>query len=635
MIKQAKRAIKNGLTYAFFFVAMTPIVHANAQESLQSQRALYELDYRVALFHHFQGDDLKALREMSRLESLPSKQFIDNLARLNKGKMSLSFGLIDNADNILTALDRNLPSSIDSSSSWLENAKYHYKSGNWLAAQQALDQVTEPLDNVATEQASFFNAQLALKKDQMSRFNNHRNNVIEDKDLAAYLRHNHLLTKAQAGQITQFDLLELITQSFTAQDATPQSAEQQAIAQRSMLVLGYAFIEQGKNELAINAFQRIDIDSHVLEPALLGYELALNNLAQYSLAKNVFSRLASRDNLSIYVQEAILGEAYSSEQLGDEKTSVAKLRQGIKRLSAHKSQLRSLLIKFAVDSSCFSALIDQNSSFWCHEDNQDLLGMAFIEMLSQQQFSFLSEQILDVASLTNNLQQRSTQLDVYNELLNNKQKLSVSRIQYMKQNNLKKQVADLIARRDDIAKRITFAKGVGNGSFFLPPKEAALLTGVKKAAMRFRRLDRSNKQTKKYRTRLRRIEGLVLWHVLYKRDENISQTDYMNMQLNEQTQVLQDHLQQLIDDTSHMGEVRSQLADIAALKQKTLQQIDVSRELISRLKHKLHALIEQHFTQRQSQLSQAITNAKFSIVRLQDASYQRNQAKISRITGDK
>ena len=630
-----KRAIKNGLACIICCVVMTPLAYANATDPLQSQRALYELDYGVALFHHYLGDDLNALREMSRLESLPSKQFIDNLARLNKGNMSMSFGLIDNADNILTVLDRNIPAGINSSSSWLENAKYHYKSGDWLAAQQALDQITQPIDSVATEQASFFNAQLALKKDQVNSFNNHRNNVVEDKNLAAYLRHNHLLSKAKAGQVGQFELLELIKQSFTSQEATPLTIEQQAIAQRSMLVLGYAFIKQGKNELAINAFQHIDIDSHVLEPALLGYGLALNNLAQYSLAKNVFSRLASRDNLSIYVQEAILGEAYSSEQLGDEKASVTKLRKGIKRLSAHKNNLRSLLAKYAIDSSCFSALIDQNASFWCHQDNQGLLDMAFIEMLSQQQFSFISAQIIDVTSLTNNLQQRFTQLDVYKELLNNKQKLSLIRIQYMEKNKLKKQIVDFIARRDDIAKRITFAKEVGNGSFFLPPKEGALLISVKKVAMRLRRLDRSSKKTKKYKKRLRRIEGLILWHVLYKRDENISQTDYMNMQLNEQTQILQAHLQQLIDDTSHMDEVSAQLVDIATLKRKTLQQIEVSQQLTSRLKYNLYALIEQYFTQRQGQLSQAITNAKFSIVRLQDASYQRKQAQSSRIIGDK
>ena len=241
--------------------------------------------------------------------------------------MNLSFGLLASADSIFKQLKNNGPLNITPAQSWLQSARLHYKSGNWLAAQQALDNVSS--DENSDEISHYLKAQLALKNGQVDDFNRHLSKIVNNAKLTAYLQHNRLLTRIKQQQVTAADLQQLISRNDGENALIKLSDEEEALSQRSLLVLGYAFIEQGNNELAKTAFQSLDVDSHLIEPALLGYALALNNLSQFSLAQGVFQRLISRPGMSIYVQEAILGDAYVSEKLGDEKASVRRLRSGI------------------------------------------------------------------------------------------------------------------------------------------------------------------------------------------------------------------------------------------------------------------------------------------------------------------
>jgi|GEM_PF-2887094 len=581
-----------------------------------TENVISDLDYGVVLYQYYQGNHQAALTEFAIIESKREIQHQGTSPQLVKGGMSLSYGLYDQANDIFDQVLKADTSAQVQADAWFGSGKLQYIEGNWHSAQQAFEKVGDALSSHHHDDFYYFQAQLALKSQDFVQFNAFKSKIAEDKPLRSYLNHNYLLVQIANNTLSVSDL----TKDGFAQD--PQSI---ALADRSYLAMGYAFIDQGSLHAAINAFKQITLDSHLLEPALLGYGWALNNLAQYGEAKSLFGQLIERDDVNYYVQEAILADAYASELLGDFKTSSTALRQGIIKLKQQQSDLIKMAQQLQVGASCYRDIVLQQPQSDCEPQYHGSNDLALIELLSDSQFSTKRDQLQQVAQLKLLFKQQLAKLQTYQQMLTEKQLITQSRLSDIKMSDLKAKVDDLTAQRNTLAARISAAKDSNDSAFFLPQLLLAQYDKINSVMTKVQSLKLNGQDVEKAAQRLDFIKRNFDWQSDYNFSVNVNESERLLKQLDLNLAQLQTMYQQLSHHVEQVANVEEELNAVDGLSARITLQLQQSDSITDRIEQDFEQQLGAYFAQRQQELNQSIAVAKLAIVRMQDASFKQNE----------
>jgi len=597
-------------------VLLSCVLTCAAADDKPNDNTISDLDYGVALFHYYQGDHQTALTEFAIIEHKGDIQHQGLSPQLVKGGMSLSYGLYDQANEIFDRVLKAQPAEKVKADAWFGSGKLQYLEGNWREAQTAFERVSDVLSDSHHDDFYYFQAQLALKEQDIERYKQFKSQISDDQPLHSYLSHNYLLQKIANDDLSSSEL----SQEFSRIDA-----QSIALADRSYLAMGYDFIEQSEQHAAITAFKQITLDSYLFEPALLGYGWALNNLAQYGQAKSLFGQLASRVDANYYVQEAILADAYASELLGDFETSLAILQLGITKFKQHQNSLEVMEQRLSVGSACYRAIILQQVAVNCDEKHQAFIDLALIEMLSDSQFSTKREQLQQVNDLSQQFKQQLEKLHTYQQMLTEKQRTAQTRLSDIKLSDLKGQVDNLSAKRDLLASRIDEAKRSKRSVFFLPQPLLARHDKITQASTKLENLKSKGQNVEVAEQRLDLIKRMFGWESDYNFTVNVHQTQHFLTQLDQHLSELKMMYQQLSQHVNEVANIDRELSAIDDLSRRITSQMSQSNNITERIEQAFSQQLTAYFKQRQHELNRSIVVAKLAIIRMQDASFSQGE----------
>ncbi|MDP2562857.1 hypothetical protein [Psychrobium sp. 1_MG-2023] len=599
------------------------VTGAVAAAQSQVEHHISDLDYGVALYHYYQGNHEQALTELAIIEKQRTIKHQGLAPELVKGGMSLSYGLYEQANSIFTQLLSAQGDTSIQADAWFYSGQLHYQEANWLAATRAFSKVSSKLSNKHRDEFYYFKAQLALKSLDFEQYQQYKQLISDSSShepqelnpahhYHQYLDHNHLLQKISAKQLTFADLTLSISGT---------NPEMIALADRSYLAMGYAFIEQGNSHAAINAFKQVSLDSYLFDPAILGYAWALSSLGLHGQAQSILNKLTSKPELNVYVQEALLAQAYASEQLGDEQGAVIKLTSALKRFKQQQEQLEVMQGLLTRGHACYNAMILKKTVADCNA-SQQFNDLALIELLSDTRFSTYQAQLQQVNQLKQQFKQQRDKLEIYQQMLIEKKHTAQARLGNIELATLKTQVVRLSEQRDSLVSRIHAAKGEDDGEFFLPAAQVAHQQKVTQALDTLALLKSKGHDVTEQARRLSFIQRLALWQQDYDYALNVNTTMQLLKQLNAELSQLLTSYQQLAKHVAQVANIDAELKQIGRLQDNINQQFRHSAAISERIEQEFAVALSDYFTQRQQQLQHNIAAAKLAVVQMQDVAYR-------------
>jgi len=601
------------------FIALMPLLCVNstlADDAKDNTNIVTDLDYGLVLFHYFQGQHQAALTQLAIIESERDIKHLGVSPELVKGGMSLSYGLYDEANAIFDRVLASDSSREVKSDAWFGSGKLQYLEGNWQGASQAFERAGNAVSIENKDDFFYFKAQLALKENDIERYNNFKSNITPENEFHGYLSHNYLLNKIKAKALTIDDL------QVPQIGNDPQS---NALADRSYLAMGYAFIERGNHNAAIHAFKKIGLDSYLIEPALLGYGWALNNEGQYGQAKNLFSRLARGRDLNTYVQESILANANTSKLLGDIKDSLQILAGGLVKFEQQKNHLLSMQQQLIKGSDCYRAVVLLQSDMTCDKEGNSFNDLALIALISDSQFSASRQQLQQVNELNREFKQKLEKLMTFEGMLKEKQQVTQARLEHIDIVQLEAKIDAFKAQRKSLVERINVAKSESNSAFFLPQTQLNQHNKIKATLAKLDQLQHSNKKVVSLAQRLDLINRTFLWQSDYNYAANVNKTleeiKTLDFALNALTAIFQRFSQHVAQVTN----INREMTKIAVLRLTITLQRQHSQRIAARIEQDFYTQLSAYFTERHRVLDHNIREAKLAMIQMQDASFKQSQ----------
>jgi len=609
----------HGLVRKALLITLLPFIgvaSALADDIKDNQHVVTDLGYGLVLFHYFQGDHQAALTQLAIIESKREVKHLGVSPELVKGGMSLSYGLYDEANDIFDRVSASESSLAVKSDAWFGSGKLQYLEGNWQAAEQDFERVDFAVSNEHKDDLYYFKAQLALKNNDVDAYHTFKSKISNGNELHGYLEHNFLLTKISTNTLSIDDLLV----------PQPQDSSQlNALADRSYLAMGYAFIALGSQDAAMSAFKKIALDSYLIEPALLGYGWALNNRGQYGQAKSLFARLAQGKDLNSYVQESILASAYASQLLGDLQSSLNTLASGIVKFDQQKTHLLVMQQQLSKGSDCYNAVVLQQSRLICDKGASGFNDLALIAMLSDSQFATSREQLQQVNELDVQFQRQLAKLKTYENMLADKQQTTQSRLGDIDLAQLKSKVDDFTAHRNKLSERIKAAKQDHMSTFFLPQTQLQHHNKISATVAKLEKLQNNGQKVNDLAQRLDLLRRSFLWQSDYNYAVNVNNTQQALNRLDTDLTALISMYQRFIKHVDQVANIDQEIAKIGELRQKITLQRQRSRRISARIEQDFKAKISEYFVQRHHVLDQNINAAKLAMIQMQDAAFKQSQ----------
>ncbi|NMP16534.1 tetratricopeptide repeat protein [Thalassotalea sp. Y01] len=323
-----------------------------------------------ALYYYFTEDYFASLTQLA----LNDKQGIGDISgqsQILRAGLELSYDMNERANEEFRSFDET--QSLDSehrSYIYFRFAKAFYKKGQFNQARQALNKVGAELAKEHRDAYHFLNAQMFLKEGNVPSALTAKDNIRPDSIYHRYLAFNYAMSYIGAedtlGDVASNENIIQALQSVV--DLTPVAIDEseseeladieitdelEAIIDRSYLALGYLYLEQGENQAAMTAFENVAQQGLDSESALLGYGWAKANNEEYETAVLIWQNLASRNNNSVFAQEARLAVGYGFEKMHDKRRAFAAYQQASDDFSAQKQVVDNEIAKLSSDNKAY------------------------------------------------------------------------------------------------------------------------------------------------------------------------------------------------------------------------------------------------------------------------------------------
>lgn len=658
-------------------LSFMPVI-GTAQQPLPVQTSTdvrLEKHYQQVLFAYYQDDFDAALLQYSLLEwyypqglqQLPHHLYLQaSEPELLKGRISLEYGLEDQAAQIFEKLLPQYDAPEKRSSAWFALGLTYYQQGQWFKASQAFahidhNKVSSYLEIDHQDQLIYLRAQLyrlhglgeqqadwqqQLSPNSIYHYYLHYNQALEDLKLGhtgqAIEQLSQLVSAPKTG-------LQQFLPSWSNPDADSEEqfdAQQQeilAIQDRVNLTLAYTLLQQQQSHEAYGVFARIRRQGLDGDAALLGYGWAAVKGEELQIALGIWQSLMALPVHNEYSLEAYLAAAYAYEKGFAPRQSVATLQQGLQRFKLVLTELNqaSQTVKqtdfiqtLAQGFSADNPSVESPSTTGVSADTiitQSLLSQlvqnAGMGKTTRNQLAAL-QQTQMMGKQLNDWQQR---LAHYSLMLDERQTQRVIRAQTMLQARIFDKLSALQNRRDDLAQQLIAAQQQHDGALLMPvvyQRSLARLTGAisRLNTINQKRIELQQVPLKtQYDERLRRIQGILSWQA--------------NEAFAANNRQAQKDLQQLDDEINHTAAQQHRLLAMLEARPDYAQQRQRVAELVERIKRQLQtnhllqqqlvaqvsAYLEQDIAQFKVKVDNYVVQAQLALVRLNDQAFQQNQ----------
>jgi tetratricopeptide (TPR) repeat protein len=500
-----------------------------------------DLAYGEGLFLYFKDDYFGAITRLLAAQARAELPHQADEAELLLGGVHLSYGQQDVAQAIFERMLDARANPAVRDRAWFYLGKMAYQRGLPDQAQAAFARVGRDLPADLEGERSLIAAQVLMQQDRF----NEAVAALEDwkgpRDWRAYARYNlgvalvrngrsdegtRLLTDIGGETVprARWKSLLLPWRLFRGHSAR-EYGEREALADKANLALGYAYIQAGTPQQAVQPLGRVRADGPWVNKARLGQGWAHAALEDYDAALAAWRQLENGDPLDPAVQESHLAMPYALSRVGavsgrgldagdsavqGYNDAIAAFQGELAQLAASESAIASGQL---LDAVLAQDQLDDMSWFWQLERLPvNAQTRHLYHVLASNDFQEGLKTFRDLRFLERNLEEWRTGIDAFSAMLEARERRYVERLPRLEQalaedrlDGLDERAAALAARIDEIESQ----------------RDAVALASAEEL-VQWARLDRiearlaglpDDATTAAARERYRVLRGLVRWQL--------------------------------------------------------------------------------------------------------------------------
>ncbi|WP_353368830.1 hypothetical protein [Aliiglaciecola sp. NS0011-25] len=609
---------------------------------------LVDKAYQEILYFYFQHDFYQALTQFDILQQACP----DSLSKITqpgvdpqllKGGISLAYGLDDQAAEIFNQLLTKAATLETQTQAWFLLGKSLFEKQQYQAASTILNKInidnadqylqTQDKDQWLYMQSQLFNWQTS-QSITVARDNSYwLNELSDDSVFRQYVIYNQGLHQLQSNQYAQgIETLEQIGLSdssflddllggwwspLTVVDQT----ETDALRDRANLTIGYAHLKNQQALNALDAFNRVRLDSLDSDSALLGYGWAAAQREEYQIALSAWQRLQQQPRSNEYVMESYLASAYAFEQAFAPTQALDNLQRGLKRFALEKDLLRAH--QQEIDDQYFIQLAKTKD--WSLQIPAHLSSI-MLSSAFRNKIAWLEESL----TLQARFERWQQQLDTFSLMLDERQQEAQSRQQALKQNDLLSKLQQYQMLRDSLQAKLV--QSSTEPKILAEQQELDWQARLERAQQRHKDVSDAwltlNKKPLKplYADRLKRLEGIMIWNASESYSKRRWQAQKLLNELDELIAQTAQQQAQLIARLNQTPEYPAQRQRIAQLQENLEVQQRRNQSIQSQQLASLNLLFVEQINQQIAQLESYELQAQLAVVRLNDKAYRKAEA---------
>lgn len=594
-----------------------------------------DLRYGVALYNYYQDHHLEALSELMVAQQRGGIQGHGDNPEIMEGGFSMAYGMERKASDIFSRLlNANRPQRTRDAA-WFYLAQMRYLRGDWQAAEQALENISDKPESSLQPQVAALRFNVALKQDRLPEAAESLN---ERKPMAGwrpYMQFNLGAAFSRAGDYSQG------VEYFTELLKMPERSEEHlALYDKAMTAAGYAHLLQQNYAEAIDYFSKVRLTSPLSSRALLGYGWAAVEQKDYRLALKPWQALAKRPLIDQFSQEALVAIPYAYEKMGFQAEALEQFRRAeasylneIERLQEAMSDVQGHAIREALN-------IDRSDDFsWLEYAQQNRLApqMTYlVALFSREEFIGLVQEVRDLLAIQDQFAEWQNTLDFYSRMLDEREANRIREVDYLAQQELDQKIEAMVAQRDAFAAQVESLQQRTDYLSLVDPEGGARLERIVRAEKNVQILQAAardqgvqvmpREELTQLAQNLRRQKGFMQWRAAEMYDERLWRAQSELAQVDEQLQsmrALQQRIANIVDQGLDLQPYRERIA--RANQQLISQSVDIDFA-IERAQDVLREQVTRELEVQHGRMNHYLGQARLSIARLLDVSASDEQA---------
>lgn len=279
--------------------------------TLSGEHEVRDLAYGDFLFDYFQKNYFSSLTKLMISEKKNQLQNNNEQAKVLKGALFVSFGMLQQAEQIFDELLPTAATRDDANKTWVTLAELHYRHGNYEHAHTILNQKIKQPSETLSPRVKLLDAQILLELERPEEAMKQLEDIQDDKDLGLWARYNLAAALASVDRTKE---ASAIFRSILF--LPPVDAETETLQDRAAFALGMSFFRAKAWDDAQKYLDLVSLDGQVAEPALLASGWVAINRNDKVGALTPWMHLAERSASHPAVQEALLNIPYVYEDAG-------------------------------------------------------------------------------------------------------------------------------------------------------------------------------------------------------------------------------------------------------------------------------------------------------------------------------
>lgn len=628
---------------AYLIAVAAAAAGAPATKAAEPLSSVADLRYGVALYHYYQNHHLEALSELMVAQQRGGIRGHGDNPEIMEGGFSMAYGMERKASDVFSRLlDANRPQRTRDAA-WFYLAQMRYLRGDWQAAEQALEKISDKPEASLQPQVAALRFNVALKQDRLQEA---AASLDTRKPMAGwrpYMQFNLGAAFSRAGDYSQgleyfADLLKM----------PERSEEHLALYDKAMTAAGYAHLLQQNYAEAIDYFSKVRLTSPLSSRALLGYGWAAVEQGDYRLALKPWQALAKRPLIDQFSQEALVAIPYAYEKMGLQAEALEQFRRAeasylseIERLQEAMSDVQGHAIREALN-------IDRSADFsWLEYAQQNRLApqMTYlVALFSREAFIGLVQEVRDLLAIQNQFAEWQNALDFYSRMLDEREANRIREVDYLAQQELDQKIEAMAAQRDDFAAQVARLQKRTDYLALVDPEDGARLERLVRAEKNVQILQAAardqgvqvmpREELAQLAENLRRQIGLMQWRAAEMYDERLWRAQNELAQVDEQLQSmreLQQRITHIVDQGLDLQPYRERIA--RANRQLISQSVDIDFA-IERAQDVLREQVTRELQVQHGRMTHYLGQARLSIARLLDVSASDEQASAQQALPD-
>ncbi|ODC01848.1 hypothetical protein A3197_05195 [Candidatus Thiodiazotropha endoloripes] len=386
-------------------------ITASAEIKSGEPQELRDLHYGEALFQLYQEAYFPAI---VRLLSARKQGLMQNYAdepELLLGGLYLAYGMPDTAEQLFNRVLKTSATPEIQNKAWLQLGKSRFRRGEDPAAAKALSQIGAEQPTDAKDEKQHLEGLIALKRNKPSDAVESLTEISGDSEWSLYGDFNRALALLQSDQSSSaLEILKTIGDDHSEQD----NEELKAIRDRANLTRGYLLLEAEQPQPAKDSLQKVRLKGASSNQALLGLGWASLQQGKEQQALAPWQLLAGRNPSDPAVLEAKLAIPYVLAQLKAEQQSLDAYQNAITTYDQTLGSVDQIIQQINQGGFPDSLMVENQ------EDKQKLHTLLPF-LLTGNSFQERLQDYRDLQELENNLQEWQTKITAYLTMLDNQQ----------------------------------------------------------------------------------------------------------------------------------------------------------------------------------------------------------------------